>query len=187
MSRNWLQCHSFVLQEHAFESSQKYKEGKFIIELAHMIKDNGWDWPGFLGSRKNLLGSSATLNHYSSSGVVIKDTFWSFDQCNANFVFVRELWMISKHGLVSCACMKKKKIRKLIQVLIIFFGSYQEMWCQMKSETVQHFCEDWWRSCDRTSVNKVNMWTTWNGWSRPVICDRDTTVGGRSSTMGHPL
>lgn len=34
---------SFSLQEHAFESSQKYKEGKFIIELAHMIKDNGWD------------------------------------------------------------------------------------------------------------------------------------------------
>lgn len=32
-----------VLQEHAFESSQKYKEGKFIIELAHMIKDNGWE------------------------------------------------------------------------------------------------------------------------------------------------
>lgn len=31
--------------EHAFESSQKYKEGKFIIELAHMIKENGWDWP----------------------------------------------------------------------------------------------------------------------------------------------
>lgn len=31
-------------QEHAFESSQKYKEGKYIIELAHMIKENGWDW-----------------------------------------------------------------------------------------------------------------------------------------------
>lgn len=30
--------------EHAYESSQKYKEGKFIIELAHMIKENGWDW-----------------------------------------------------------------------------------------------------------------------------------------------
>ena len=30
-------------QEHAFESSQKYKEGKYIIELAHMIKDNGWE------------------------------------------------------------------------------------------------------------------------------------------------
>ncbi|CAM2717303.1 unnamed protein product [Rotaria socialis] len=29
--------------EHAFETSQKYKEGKFIIELVHMIKDNGWD------------------------------------------------------------------------------------------------------------------------------------------------
>lgn len=30
-------------QEQAFESSQKYKEGKYIIELNHMIKDNGWD------------------------------------------------------------------------------------------------------------------------------------------------
>ena len=30
-------------KEHAFESSQKYKEGKYIIELVHMIKDNGWD------------------------------------------------------------------------------------------------------------------------------------------------
>ncbi len=29
--------------EHAFESSQKYKEGKFIIELCHLIKENGWD------------------------------------------------------------------------------------------------------------------------------------------------
>lgn len=35
-----------VFQEHAFESSQKYKEGKYIIEVAHMIKDNGWDWRG---------------------------------------------------------------------------------------------------------------------------------------------
>lgn len=29
--------------EHAFEASQKYKEGKFIIELAHMVKENCWD------------------------------------------------------------------------------------------------------------------------------------------------
>ncbi|KAM8778394.1 protein yippee-like 3 isoform 1-T1 [Rhynchonycteris naso] len=29
--------------EQAFDSSQKYKEGKYIIELNHMIKDNGWD------------------------------------------------------------------------------------------------------------------------------------------------
>ncbi|KYO29490.1 protein yippee-like 3 [Alligator mississippiensis] len=29
--------------EQAYESSQKYKEGKFIIELSHMVKDNGWD------------------------------------------------------------------------------------------------------------------------------------------------
>lgn len=35
---------SLYFQEHAFESSQKYKEGKYIIELAHMIKENGWDW-----------------------------------------------------------------------------------------------------------------------------------------------
>lgn len=33
----------FSFQEQAFESSQKYKEGKYIIELNHMIKDNGWD------------------------------------------------------------------------------------------------------------------------------------------------
>ncbi|KYN32217.1 Protein yippee-like 1 [Trachymyrmex septentrionalis] len=33
----------YFLMEHAFESSQKYKEGKFIIELAHMIKENGWE------------------------------------------------------------------------------------------------------------------------------------------------
>ncbi|KAG9349993.1 hypothetical protein JZ751_026346 [Albula glossodonta] len=32
-----------ISKEQAFESSQKYKEGKFIIELSHMIKDNGWD------------------------------------------------------------------------------------------------------------------------------------------------
>ncbi|MGH0188183.1 UNVERIFIED_CONTAM: hypothetical protein FKN15_028379 [Acipenser sinensis] len=29
--------------EQAYEMSQKYKEGKFIIEVSHMIKDNGWD------------------------------------------------------------------------------------------------------------------------------------------------
>ena len=29
--------------EQAFESSQKYKQGKYIIELIHLIKDNGWD------------------------------------------------------------------------------------------------------------------------------------------------
>ncbi|KAH9284220.1 Yippee-like protein [Echinococcus granulosus] len=30
--------------EEAYEPSQKYKEGKYIIELAHLIKDNGWNW-----------------------------------------------------------------------------------------------------------------------------------------------
>lgn len=42
-------------QEHAFESSQKYKEGKYIIELAHMIKENKWDWT--VHSDRNELAS----------------------------------------------------------------------------------------------------------------------------------
>jgi len=41
-------------QEHAFESSQKYKEGKYIIELAHMVKENQWDWDK---ARVNQLGT----------------------------------------------------------------------------------------------------------------------------------
>ncbi|XP_018619982.1 protein yippee-like 3 [Scleropages formosus] len=38
-------CHTTLgwKYEQAYEQSQKYKEGKFIIELSHMIKDNGWD------------------------------------------------------------------------------------------------------------------------------------------------
>ena len=39
--------------EQAYESSQKYKEGKFIIELAHMIKENGWEnesWKSYTSS-----------------------------------------------------------------------------------------------------------------------------------------
>ncbi|XP_027016980.1 protein yippee-like 3 isoform X1 [Tachysurus fulvidraco] len=38
-------CHTTLgwKYEQAFELSQKYKEGKYIIELSHMIKDNGWD------------------------------------------------------------------------------------------------------------------------------------------------
>ncbi|CAJ0580601.1 unnamed protein product, partial [Mesorhabditis spiculigera] len=31
--------------EHAYEATQKYKEGKYIIELAHMVKNNGWRDP----------------------------------------------------------------------------------------------------------------------------------------------
>ncbi|KAJ6652630.1 hypothetical protein lerEdw1_011282 [Lerista edwardsae] len=38
MPSNFLIC-----QEQAFETSQKYKEGKYIIEMSHMVKDNGWD------------------------------------------------------------------------------------------------------------------------------------------------
>ncbi|KAF6768678.1 Yippee putative zinc-binding protein [Paragonimus kellicotti] len=44
--------------ERAFEASQRYKEGKVIIELAHLIKDNGWDadWLGL--PRRHLSMSS---------------------------------------------------------------------------------------------------------------------------------
>ncbi|KAH0621125.1 hypothetical protein JD844_022164 [Phrynosoma platyrhinos] len=35
--------HFLICQEQAFETSQKYKEGKYIIEMSHMVKDNGWD------------------------------------------------------------------------------------------------------------------------------------------------
>lgn len=60
--------------EQAFESSQKYKEGKFIIELAHLIKDNGWDNDGVFGTaastKKGALAISspwAFYNHNKSS------------------------------------------------------------------------------------------------------------------------
>lgn len=63
VSRMWEKKSYFcccLLQEHAFESSQKYKEGKFIIELAHMIKDNGWEW---LSAASSLLSDlRATLS-----------------------------------------------------------------------------------------------------------------------------
>lgn len=48
--------------EHAFESSQKYKEGKFIIELAHMIKDNGWE-PETTASILSTSSDSSSSHH----------------------------------------------------------------------------------------------------------------------------
>ena len=45
------------LQEHAYESSQKYKEGKYIIELIHMVKDNGWAQPWADQQRRRRNGS----------------------------------------------------------------------------------------------------------------------------------
>lgn len=49
--------------EHAFETSQKYKEGKFIIELAHMIKDNGWDNPDTTASILSTSSDSSSSDH----------------------------------------------------------------------------------------------------------------------------
>jgi hypothetical protein len=40
------QCCKTVLgwkYEHAYEPSQKYKEGKYIVELVHLMKDNCWE------------------------------------------------------------------------------------------------------------------------------------------------
>ncbi|KAJ8929830.1 hypothetical protein NQ314_017428 [Rhamnusium bicolor] len=33
----------YVYMNMHLSPAKKYKEGKFIIELAHMIKENGWD------------------------------------------------------------------------------------------------------------------------------------------------
>lgn len=52
--------------EHAFESSQKYKEGKYIIELAHMIKDNGWDWRDSQKPKKNIQPNVLSLEWASN-------------------------------------------------------------------------------------------------------------------------
>jgi hypothetical protein len=53
--------------EQAFESSQKYKEGKFIIELIHLIKDNGWEEDTDLMQAKFMKKSfSFTQNIFSS-------------------------------------------------------------------------------------------------------------------------
>ncbi|CAF0871244.1 unnamed protein product [Brachionus calyciflorus] len=43
--------------EQAFESSQKYKEGKYIIELIHLIKENALDTSTILSDHKNSLMS----------------------------------------------------------------------------------------------------------------------------------
>lgn len=51
--------------EQAFVPSQKYKEGKYIIELVHMFKENQWDLTSY--NAKELLhcggaGTSALVN-----------------------------------------------------------------------------------------------------------------------------
>lgn len=54
--------------ERAFVPSQKYKEGKYIIELAHMLKENDWD-PTSYNARELLvessLSSSAKRNNHT--------------------------------------------------------------------------------------------------------------------------
>ncbi|KER23579.1 hypothetical protein T265_08571 [Opisthorchis viverrini] len=45
--------------ERAFEASQRYKEGKVIVELAHLIKDNGWDWDWINPPRRSQSAFSA--------------------------------------------------------------------------------------------------------------------------------
>ena len=50
--------------EHAYENSQKYKEGKYIIELVHMFKDNGWkdQWQYSHGRSPTLITSRKKSN-----------------------------------------------------------------------------------------------------------------------------
>lgn len=60
--------------EQAFESSQKYKEGKYIIELIHLIKENGWnDYKAWNENKSNKSFSSfAFLNFKSPSNEICK-------------------------------------------------------------------------------------------------------------------
>lgn len=45
--------------EQAFVASQKYKEGKYIIELVHMLKENDWDLTSY-NTRQLLAENSST-------------------------------------------------------------------------------------------------------------------------------
>lgn len=46
--------------EQAFVPSQKYKEGKYIIELVHMLKENDWDLTSY--NARELLRESNSVN-----------------------------------------------------------------------------------------------------------------------------
>ena len=62
--------------EQAFESSQKYKEGKYIIELAHMIKENGWEnesWKiSFPSPSRGAEAGRESSNLWYTLGVIIE-------------------------------------------------------------------------------------------------------------------
>lgn len=95
-----------VLQEHAFESSQKYKEGKYIIEMAHMIKENGWEsppkkWASRVYTRtlctRRLSVVSYTPYRFSVSPVVKSLAFPSSSRpcpllLSVSFVRLRDVW-----------------------------------------------------------------------------------------------
>ncbi|CDI97587.2 fad NAD binding oxidoreductases [Echinococcus multilocularis] len=60
--------------EEAYEPSQKYKEGKYIIELAHLIKDNGWNCVGVLGSGTAFESTSILSMQEEGSGQIARAT-----------------------------------------------------------------------------------------------------------------
>ncbi|KAA0187626.1 Protein yippee [Fasciolopsis buskii] len=53
--------------ERAFEPSQRYKEGKVIVELAHLIKDNCWDSEWLVPVRPSALLSQPTRRQTEES------------------------------------------------------------------------------------------------------------------------
>ncbi|CAL8069195.1 unnamed protein product [Calicophoron daubneyi] len=65
--------------ERAFEPSQRYKEGKVIVELAHLIKNNGWDteWLGPVHRSSSLPFSSTARSGQSADCASAR----SFDFC----------------------------------------------------------------------------------------------------------
>lgn len=55
--------------EQAFVPSQKYKEGKYIIELVHMLKENNWDLTSY--NAKELIKEVTTNNSGPNSKKVL--------------------------------------------------------------------------------------------------------------------
>jgi hypothetical protein len=79
--------------EHAFESSQKYKEGKYIIELIYLIKDNGWSNGG--EHLKGTFKKSPSICSYSHSP--------SSDDATSKFNWFNKTWFNNKSTLPKVA------------------------------------------------------------------------------------
>lgn len=107
--------------EQAYESSQKYKEGKFIIELAHMIKENGWENESWLWSTTMTTWSRRTLR------CPVMSLLLFVKSKRKSTITTKEEWVKKKTRPFVFFTLKKKKIEE-----------------QKKIETRKKFLKDWW-------------------------------------------